>query len=407
MSDKRPGEPRVGKKSLKGRVFQCTGYANCTKSFTRSEHLARHRRKHTGERPFSCQLCSKSFSRLDNLRQHKQTVHAYKSFPKTPADPSEQSFRYSPSQPTGASLSADPRRAQETPPHFLSMKTDELASAHRSKLPPDLLCGFVPPPGNGISSKHMISPPLSGSSVSTTYIPQFLENPRLALLADTAPSSRLGLMAAVPTDTEFSEARDTIKEPLKFNPKNRPRPLSLLQSYSDDNFHNRVVPVPTVRIDPPLKTAPPLSTFSLLYMLDLSLPTLRPLIAGTMVSPLSPLFRQSFNQVASTTTMRGSSLSPVIRSPWLQQSIPSVRIPSITSIPSISQSSTSALHPNPEKDHKALPPLKPNSVLREVAPAKHTESKSPLDRKVNINHLLSEDTPAAEETHPRVQVEKL
>jgi hypothetical protein len=35
------------------------------------------RRKHTGERPFSCH-CGKQFSRLDNLRQHAQTVHADK-----------------------------------------------------------------------------------------------------------------------------------------------------------------------------------------------------------------------------------------------------------------------------------------------------------------------------------------
>ncbi|THH22499.1 hypothetical protein EUX98_g8192, partial [Antrodiella citrinella] len=35
------------------------------------------KRKHTGERPFTCH-CSKQFSRLDNLRQHAQTVHADK-----------------------------------------------------------------------------------------------------------------------------------------------------------------------------------------------------------------------------------------------------------------------------------------------------------------------------------------
>lgn len=56
-------------------VFQCQGFGDCRMVFTRSEHLARHIRKHTGERPFQCH-CQKSFSRLDNLRQHCQTVHS-------------------------------------------------------------------------------------------------------------------------------------------------------------------------------------------------------------------------------------------------------------------------------------------------------------------------------------------
>ncbi|KAJ1023440.1 hypothetical protein NDA16_003057 [Ustilago loliicola] len=56
-------------------MFQCRGFGDCRMVFTRSEHLARHVRKHTGERPFRCH-CGKAFSRLDNLRQHAQTVHA-------------------------------------------------------------------------------------------------------------------------------------------------------------------------------------------------------------------------------------------------------------------------------------------------------------------------------------------
>ncbi|KAF4456744.1 hypothetical protein F53441_1180 [Fusarium austroafricanum] len=71
--------PRSNKKK-KSQRFYCTDYPPCNLSFTRSEHLARHIRKHTGERPFQCH-CSRRFSRLDNLRQHAQTVHVNENIP--------------------------------------------------------------------------------------------------------------------------------------------------------------------------------------------------------------------------------------------------------------------------------------------------------------------------------------
>ncbi|KAL8946739.1 MAG: hypothetical protein Q9222_006905 [Ikaeria aurantiellina] len=67
-------------KKKKGQKFYCTEFPPCNLSFTRSEHLARHIRKHTGERPFQCH-CSRRFSRLDNLRQHAQTVHVNEEIP--------------------------------------------------------------------------------------------------------------------------------------------------------------------------------------------------------------------------------------------------------------------------------------------------------------------------------------
>ncbi|KAF9988360.1 hypothetical protein BGZ65_006809 [Modicella reniformis] len=62
-------------KASKGKLFQCTGFGDCRMVFTRSEHLARHARKHTGEKPFQCVVegCTRMFSRFDNMVQHTQT----------------------------------------------------------------------------------------------------------------------------------------------------------------------------------------------------------------------------------------------------------------------------------------------------------------------------------------------
>lgn len=79
-NDTENGDVDGSSRKKKGQRFFCTGYPPCNLSFTRSEHLARHIRKHTGERPFQCH-CSRRFSRLDNLRQHAQTVHLNEEIP--------------------------------------------------------------------------------------------------------------------------------------------------------------------------------------------------------------------------------------------------------------------------------------------------------------------------------------
>ncbi|KAL3426759.1 C2H2 type zinc finger domain protein [Phlyctema vagabunda] len=51
--------------------FRCP---TCDRSFTKSEHLARHARSHSKVKPYVCSICSKAFGRQDVLARHKK-VH--------------------------------------------------------------------------------------------------------------------------------------------------------------------------------------------------------------------------------------------------------------------------------------------------------------------------------------------
>lgn len=54
------------------KAFVCPLFS-CGRMFKRMEHLKRHLRTHTLERPYQCQRCKKRFSRSDNLTQHLRT----------------------------------------------------------------------------------------------------------------------------------------------------------------------------------------------------------------------------------------------------------------------------------------------------------------------------------------------
>ncbi|KAI8141920.1 STE like transcription factor-domain-containing protein [Fennellomyces sp. T-0311] len=54
------------------RTYTCP-LGSCGRLFKRLEHLKRHLRTHTMERPYLCQQCGKRFSRSDNLAQHRKT----------------------------------------------------------------------------------------------------------------------------------------------------------------------------------------------------------------------------------------------------------------------------------------------------------------------------------------------
>lgn len=51
--------------------YKCK-FPNCEWRFARSDELTRHYRKHTGDKPFVCQVCNRKFARSDHLSLHKK-----------------------------------------------------------------------------------------------------------------------------------------------------------------------------------------------------------------------------------------------------------------------------------------------------------------------------------------------
>ena len=66
-----PFEVMIRVVSSKDKRFKCT-YNKCPGAFRRQEHLRRHEKIHTGEKPYMCDVtvCRRRFSRSDNLKEH-------------------------------------------------------------------------------------------------------------------------------------------------------------------------------------------------------------------------------------------------------------------------------------------------------------------------------------------------
>ncbi|KAF7546142.1 hypothetical protein G7046_g9396 [Stylonectria norvegica] len=174
-------------KKKKSQRFYCVDYPPCNLSFTRSEHLARHIRKHTGERPFQCH-CSRRFSRLDNLRQHAQTVHVNENIPMD-------------------SLAATGSRFQR------QIRTDRVRQAgNRARASTG---GSAGGPGRGHSKSLSTSSITSMSSVGSAYSttpdrrrppPLVMADPRARMSLEGYRSGADGIYSTyrAPSPTEFS-----------------------------------------------------------------------------------------------------------------------------------------------------------------------------------------------------------
>lgn len=72
-----PGEARGRARGACGRAGPADRRA-CVVSrrFSRSDELSRHRRSHSGVKPYQCPVCEKKFARSDHLSKHVK-VHRF------------------------------------------------------------------------------------------------------------------------------------------------------------------------------------------------------------------------------------------------------------------------------------------------------------------------------------------
>ncbi|KAH8815294.1 hypothetical protein F5884DRAFT_172896 [Xylogone sp. PMI_703] len=113
----------------------------CERSFARNEHLIRHRRIHTGERPFDCPHCNVGFPRADVREKHMKKFHP-EDGPASETVSRQPDGRLRPSQTERSRLACDQCRKRK-----LKCNNTRPCESCRSKLLPCTVSSSSRPPG--------------------------------------------------------------------------------------------------------------------------------------------------------------------------------------------------------------------------------------------------------------------